>query len=86
MNLLNGSAIEKVGITPDVEVEMPADQLLYFELLAASDDAQIQAALKALENGPPVTPSTTQPPETTDTTAPDQTEPSASTAASSAEE
>ena len=86
LNLLNGSAIEKVGITPDVEVEMPADQLLYFELLAASDDAQIQAALKALENGPPVTPSTTQPPETTDTTTPDQTEPSASTAASSAEE
>lgn len=74
LNLLNGGAIDKVGVTPDQVVDMPAEQLNYLELLTAAEDPQIQAALKSVENGQPLPPATTAP-ETTTATAPSEAAP-----------
>ena len=74
LNLLNGGAIDKVGVTPDQVVDMPAEQLNYLELLTAAEDPQIQAALKSVENGQPLPPATPAP-ETTTATAPSEAAP-----------
>ena len=74
LNLLNGGAIDKVGVTPDQVVDMPAEQMNYLELLTAAEDPQIQAALKSVENGQPLPPATTAP-ETTTATAPSEAAP-----------
>lgn len=67
LHLLNGGAIDKVGVTPNQVVDMPAEQLLYLELLTPAEDSQIQMALKTVKSGEPVTPPVTSP-ETTEPT------------------
>ena len=46
----NGVSLEKVGITPDVEVAVTEEQAaeIYYDTLEPSEDPQIQAAVDAL--------------------------------------
>ncbi len=46
----NGVSLEKVGITPDVEISVTEEQdaMIYYGTMEPSDDPQIQAAVEAL--------------------------------------
>ena len=46
----NNVSLANVGVTPDIPVDLTEDDaaLLYYDQLAQSDDAQLQAALEAL--------------------------------------
>lgn len=57
LSLMKGGELEGVGITPNEEVILSADQNMYFDFLTQEEDAQLQKAMEIALNGqqPPVT-------------------------------